>query len=173
MSPVLLIVLAGLWAAVLIPATVRSRDHAHDGRTMEGFHTAMRTLSRRSPSATDSRRILVPTSQMTGAGSPRADVGRRRTVLLRLLLAAAVTLLLGVARGGVFWALHLLALAGVAATVVWLRRTAVAEAELARRERAALRVERDRREAAELAAYRSRAARATYAEVPHRRAVND
>ena len=36
LSPVLLIVLAGLWAAVLIPATLRSREHAHDGRTMDG-----------------------------------------------------------------------------------------------------------------------------------------
>lgn len=175
MSPVLLIVLAGLWAAVLIPATVRSRDHAHDGRTMDGFHTAMRTLSRRSPAAsTDSRRILLPSPQMTGAPPSPPSLARRRAVFLRLLAAAAATLVLAIGLGGsLWWLLHLAVDAGLVGVVVWLRRTTIVEAEQARRLRQTMRAERARREAAELAAYRSRADRSTYIELPHRRAVGD
>ncbi len=174
MSPVLLIVLAGLWAAVLIPATVRSRDHAHDGRTMDGFHTAMRTLSRRPPSSTDSRRILVPTPQVTGAAPSSPSLARRRLVFLRVLGAAAASLAFAVALGGpLWWLVHLAADAGLVAVVVWLRRTSLVEAEQARRARATVRADRVRREAAQLAAYRSRANRYTYVELPQRRAVGD
>lgn len=170
----LLIVLAGLWAAVLIPATMRSRDHAHDGRTMDGFHTAMRTLSRRSASSTDSRRILLPSPQVTGAGPSGPSLARRRTVFLRLLGAAVATLSAAALLGGpLWWSLHVAADAGVVAVLVWLRRTTIAEAEQARRSRQAMRAGRTRREAAELAAYRARAARPAWVELPHRRAVGD
>ncbi|HVE64685.1 MAG TPA: hypothetical protein VNB94_12910 [Mycobacteriales bacterium] len=174
MSPVLLIVLAGLWAAVLIPATMRSRDHAHDGRTMDGFSTAMRTLSRRPAATADSRRILVPTTSVTGPQSPGPSLARRRTVFLRLLGLTVVSFVLAMLFGGpLWWLVQLAANAGLLAVVVWLRRTALAEAEQARQVRLAVRADRMRREAAQLAAYRSRADRSAYLDLTHRRAVGD
>ncbi|HVF19774.1 MAG TPA: hypothetical protein VNA14_05995 [Mycobacteriales bacterium] len=173
LSPVLLIVLAGLWAAVLIPATLRSRDHAHDGRTMDGFHTAMRTLSRRT-TPTDSRRILIPPASLTSAAVTFPGVARRRSVFLRAAWAAAGALLLAIAFGGWFlWLLQIgtdLALVGV---VGWLRRISVAEAQEARRVRRAMHAERLRREAAQVAAFAARRSRPAYDELAHRRAVND
>ena len=164
--------LAGLWAAVLIPATMRSRDHAHDGRTIEGFHTAMRTLSRRTP--TDSRRIVVPAPQVTSDAPDVPSLARRRTVLIRALAASMGTFVLAVAAGGVTWLLlHVAADVALVGVVAWLRRAALAEAAYARQMRRARAADRSYREAAELEAYRaSRAQRRAY-EVEHRRAVND
>ena len=165
--------LAGLWAAVLIPATLRSRDHAHDGRTMDGFHTAMRTLSRRT-TPTDSRRILVPPPSLTSAAASFPSVARRRSVFMRTAWAAAGTLLLAIAFGG--WALWLLQVAAdfaVVGVVGWLRRISVAEAQEARRVRRAMYAERVRREAAQVAAFAARRSRPAYDELAHRRAVND
>lgn len=164
--------LAGLWAAVLIPATMRSRDHAHDGRTIEGFHTAMRTLSRRTP--TDSRRIVVPAPRVTAAAPDVPSLERRRTVLARVLAAVIVTFFLAVATGGVSWLLHVAADIALVGVVAWLRRAALAEAAYARQQRRARAADRTHREAAELEAYRaSRAQRRAYDEIAHRRAVND
>ena len=157
---------------MLIPATMRSRDHAHDGRSIEGFHTAMRTLSRRTPP--DSRRIVVPTAGALG-DSTVPSVAQRRSVLLRTVAAVLATFVLAVATGGVSWVLHLAADAALVGVVMWLRRAALADAEQAREARKARQLHRAHREAAELAAYRARAARRTYAqpEAPRRRAVGD
>ena len=178
LSPVLLIVLAGLWAAVLIPATLRSREHAHDGRTMDGFHTAMRTLSRRTTTTTDSRRILLPPPSLTAVAPSAPSVSRRRTVLLRVVWAVAGTLLAAVAFGGpLLWVAHVIADLGLVGVVGWLRRITLAEAQEARRIRRAMHLERVRRDAvresAQVAAFRARAARPAYDELAHRRAVND
>lgn len=164
--------LAGLWAAVLIPATMRSRDHAHDGRSIEGFHTAMRTLSRRT--GPDTRRIVVPAPHVTAEVPGVPSLARRKTVFSRALATAIATFVLAVVTGGVSWVLHLAADVALGGVVVWLRRAATAEAEHARRARRERQAERDHREAAELAAYRaSRAQRLAYDEISHRRAVND
>jgi len=174
---VLLIVLAGLWAAVLIPATLRSREHAHDGRTMDGFHTAMRTLSRRTP-PTDTRRILLPPPAIASPGGPIGPtVARRRTVFLRAVWAVAGTLLLALATGSaLLWVTHIAADAALFGVVAWLRRISLAEAAEARRARRIAAIERARREAereaAKVAAFRARVTR-PYDELAQRRAVND
>ena len=165
--------LAGLWAAVLIPATLRSRDHAHDGRTMDGFHTAMRTLSRRT-TPTDSRRILVPPPSLTSDASSFPSVARRRSVFMRTAWATVGTLLLAVAFGGwPLWLLQVAADAALLGVVAWLRRISVAEAQEARRARRAMHAERLRREAAQVAVFTPRRSRPAYEELAHRRAVND
>ncbi|HVE97795.1 MAG TPA: hypothetical protein VNA12_01290 [Mycobacteriales bacterium] len=163
--------LAGLWAAVLIPATMRSRDHAHDGRSIEGFHTAMRTLSRRTPP--DSRRIVVPAPHVTSDGPALPSLARRRAALLRTSAIVLATFGYAVAAGGRSWLLHLAADAALVAVVMWLRRTALAEAAQARQQRRAQQELRAHREAAELATYRARAARRTFEDLPQRRAVGD
>ena len=168
----LLIVLAGLWAAVLIPATLKSRDHAHDGRTMDGFHTAMRTLSRRT-TPTDARRILVPPPSFTAPVPSAPSVARRRAVFLRAVWAVAGTLLLAVAFGGILWLGQLAADAALGGVVTWLRRISVVEAQEARRARREMHAERLRREAAQVAVFTARRSRPAYDELAHRRAVND
>jgi hypothetical protein len=138
MSPVLLLVLAGLWAAVLIPATRTSRDIVHDGRSMQGFSTAMRVLSRRAQ-PTYGRYIMVPTADMTEVapgGSPRQLV-RRRRMLARLVAVALITLLAAVVLGGFWLPVHLAVDGLMVAYVVRLRRLALRRAEATRAARRA------------------------------------
>jgi hypothetical protein len=181
---VLLVVLAALWAAVLVPATLGSRTAHHDDRTMSGFSTAMRTLSRRSAGTqSDSRRIVVPTAAVTDARRKvlAARRRRRRLLLSRLLWAGGITLGLAVVLGGPWLAVHAavdLVLVGV---IVFLRREALRTEAEQRAERRRLLAER---EAAQHAAYLAAQARRRAeqqsvrelvrpVELPQRRAVND
>ena len=61
----LLLFLAAAWVAVLIPATRSSRDAAYDGRSMQGFSTAMRVLSRRT-SSSEGRYVVMPAVDAPG-----------------------------------------------------------------------------------------------------------
>lgn len=145
----LLIVLAALWAAVLIPATLNSRTAAHDDRTINGFSTAMRTLSRRSATATaDSRRVLVPTLSVTDERrkARRERLRRRRLALTRVLWTAVGTATLAVLLGGPWLAIHLAVDALLVAVLVWLRRAALVEERAARAERRAAAAEREQLE---------------------------
>jgi hypothetical protein len=143
---VLLIVLAALWAAVLVPATLNSRTAAHDDRTINGFSTAMRTLSRRSAttSASDARRVLVPTLSVTDdrRKAQRERLRRRRLVLSRMCWTAVGTATLAVVLGGPWVPIHLVVDVGLVGVLVWLRRAAVADEAIARAERRAAAAER-------------------------------
>ncbi len=146
----LLLVLAGLWAAVLIPATRGTRDAAYDGRSMQGFSTAMRVLSRRNAPA-DSRYIMVPTAATTSPTSKaRRQQQRRRAVLARLVWACGLTLAAAVLLGGPWPAAHLLCDLALVGYAVRLRRLELARAT---DQHTARRAELDRREAAHRAAY--------------------
>ena len=180
----LLIVLAALWAAVLVPATLNSRTAAHDDRTINGFSTAMRTLSRRSATSTsDARRVLVPTLSVTDERrkARRARLRRRRAVLMRLLWTSAISAGLAVLLGGPWLAIHLAVDVVLAGVVVWLRREAVRDERAQRAERRAAAEERERAEHEAYVAAREERIRqrgeiarlaATRPE-PHRRAVGD
>jgi Flp pilus assembly protein TadB len=179
-----LIVLAALWAAVLVPATLNSRTAAHDDRTINGFSTAMRTLSRRSATATaDSRRVLVPTLSVTDdrRKARRERLRRRRVMLGRLLWTAVGTATLAVLLGGPWVPIHLLVDVALVGALVWLRRAAIEEDRVARLERRAAAAERERLEhdsylAAREERMRQRGEMARLAAAPRenrRRAVGD
>ncbi len=179
MSAVLLIVLAALWAAVLIPATLRTRDTASEMRSIDGFHMAMRTLSRRTMPV-DGRYIMIPTPAVTDAPrrETRAQMAHRRTMLLRLFWAAGGSLVLVALFGGPWLWVHALADLALGGYVVWLRREAVRRtAELRQERRQEVRQreaeERERRAAAIAARRQREAVRAALAPVdePVRRRV--
>jgi hypothetical protein len=143
-------VVAG-WAAYLVPFWF----HRHDGaaaelRSIHGFSTAMRTLSRRTPAYVDGRYVLVPGSRhhmttetpapvhVSGAGVRKASetrVVRRRQALVAMLAVTVVSAGLGFfVRGLTIWVALGNALATFGYAVV-LRRSAVREAERKRRAR--------------------------------------
>jgi hypothetical protein len=170
--------LAVLWFTVIAWATRDNRDAAHDGRSIDRYSHAMRVLSRRAPSrpsrgavSVPGRYILVPGAAVTGGREARPvvpAVERRRRTLRRLVIASAVSFA-GILLGGPWLVIHLLVDATLAGYVVFLRRSALRSAEVARRER---------REAEHRAAYEAaHAPPATVLEMPgrpeQRRAVND
>ncbi len=149
-SILVLLVVAG-WAAYLVPFWF----HRHDGaaaelRSIHGFSTAMRTLSRRTPSYVDGRYVLVPGSRhrtttetpsavhVSGASVRRATetrVVRRRQALVGMLVVTVISMAAAVPFGGLaVWVALGNALATTGYAVV-LRRAAVREAERKRRAR--------------------------------------
>jgi hypothetical protein len=182
--------LAVLWFTVIAWATRDNRDAAHDGRSIDRYSHAMRVLSRRAPSrparsgaSVAGRYVLVPGTAVTGGreaargGAARpalSAVERRRRTLRQLVIASGVSFA-GILLGGPWLVIHLLVDAGLVAYVVFLRRSALRSAEIARRERrAALALRESEHRAAYEAAH---APTATVLEMPERpeqrRAVND
>jgi hypothetical protein len=143
-------VVAG-WAAYLVPFWF----HRHDGaaaelRSIHGFSTAMRTLSRRTPTYVDGRYVMMPGSRhrtttavpaavhVSGAGVRKAAetrVARRRQTLLAMLASTAVSLLVAWLRGGLAVWIALGCLAAMTGYAVALRRVTVREAQRKRRAR--------------------------------------
>ena len=137
------------WGAYLVPFWVRRHDGpAAELRSIQGFSTAMRTLSRRKPSYVDGRYVLMPGAprsaaqppavHVSGGGSRRAvdhALARRRRVLLSLVALSVVSLpLMAFVGGRTGW----LAAASMAATIgyaVVLRRESVRVDERRRRAR--------------------------------------
>ncbi|MEO6714888.1 MAG: hypothetical protein ABIM89_15880, partial [Mycobacteriales bacterium] len=124
------------WGAYLVPFWVRRHDGpAAEMRSIQGFSTAMRTLSRRRPSYANGRYIVMPSSSATGAlpeavhvsgaGTRRRvdhTLARRRQALLSLLVVSAVSVPLAILVGGrTFWLL-LLSVVATSAYAVALRR---------------------------------------------------
>ena len=133
-----LVLLALVWAAVLVPQALRSRN-ASPHATVGGFERAMDVLrSDTSPG----RQVFVPgdagrivSREPTGSASPAlvaepspvvgrdaAVVDRRRAWFVRALAACGVSLLLAVLVGGWFWLPAVLTVLPTIAYVVVLRR---------------------------------------------------
>ena len=129
--------------------------HRHDGaaaelRSIHGFSTAMRTLSRRTPTYVDGRYVMMPGSRhrtttetpaavhVSGAGVRKATetrVVRRRQALIGMLVVTLISAGAAVAIGGLaVWVAVGNALATTGYAVV-LRRAAVREAQRKRRAR--------------------------------------
>lgn len=118
-----LMILAVVWAAVLVPPFVRSRRDGHPGSSVMSFRAQLSTLERATPGS--SLRPMVetqrPTAEVAGLGSIDAR-RRRRDVLVGLLGATGVTLLLAFALGGLFTLLFLLSAASLGGYVYALRQ---------------------------------------------------
>lgn len=137
------------WGAYLVPFWA----HRHDGpaaelRSIQGFSTAMRTLSRRKTGYVDGRYVLMPGARPTaalpqavhvsGAGVRRpADhtLVRRRQALLSLLVVSAVSMPLAIFVGGLTSWLTAVSLLSTAGYAVVLRRATVRANERRRRAR--------------------------------------
>ncbi|MDQ1708796.1 MAG: hypothetical protein QOG49_181 [Frankiaceae bacterium] len=137
------------WGAYLVPFWV----HRHDGpaaelRSIQGFSTAMRTLSRRKPSYVDGRYVVLPAADsriaqpqavhVSGAGTRRAadhSLARRRQALGSLLVMSLVSAPLAWFVGGrTVWLLAISVCATLGYAVV-LRRETVRANERRRRAR--------------------------------------
>ena len=97
-----LLVLAAIWAAVLLPPYLQKRRAFHPSSSIVDFEHGLRVLER-----TGDPYAPMPVRPGTRP-MRRADVQRRRRDVLATLAAAAVlTLLLAVVAGGAVWLLHL------------------------------------------------------------------
>ena len=119
MAILVILVLAVLWGAVLLPPILRSRAESGSPSGIGDFvHRLRAGLGHRSPDASLPPRqpimgpVAGPPPGMTPLRAPGAMTPvqrRRRDVLLVLLGAAAITLLMGLLAGSVaFWVLHLM-----------------------------------------------------------------
>jgi hypothetical protein len=117
-----LVILAGVWAAVLVPPFLRSRREGRPGSSVMSFRAQLSTLERATPGSR-----LHPLPGAGGVG-PRVDLApldarrRRRDVLVGLLGATAATFLLAVLFGGVFTLLFVVTGGACGAYVYALRQ---------------------------------------------------
>lgn len=135
-----LLVLAAIWAAVLVPPYLQKRRATHPSSSVVDFHQQLAVLQRTGRAlggaplqegyAIQASRPTVPAMgrpSMTGPTMTRTDVlRRRRDVLVTLTSAAALTFLLAVALGGNVWLLQLLvdaALLGYVALLLHIKES--------------------------------------------------
>ncbi len=141
---VVLLILAGVWAVVLVPPYLRSRSEGRPAHSISSFRQHLSTLERAAPGARGGTpmtpmgpgpmavrpRPAAPLAGRSGATVPvgRAEVRkRRRDILFTLAGAALITFVLALALGGVAILFHLAAdalLGGYVYLLVQLRRAA-------------------------------------------------
>lgn len=117
MSLLVLILLVGMWGAVLLPGVLRDRGSSPSNQ-VDAFQ---RSLGRLAPDAgRDAVRTPTPAT--------RSEIVQRRiTALKYLAVSLASTLVLGVVVGGVLWVLPVLAALALGGYLMVLRDMAVRE----------------------------------------------
>lgn len=122
MNEALVVILALMWALVLLPGAIRSRRSSLR-TTVGGFEHAMDVLAHhRSPQG---RELMVPrdaTRIVTGRAAQRSVIARRRRAFTVLATATIVSLLLGVLASGPFWLLFFGSAAALGSYVTLLLR---------------------------------------------------
>ncbi len=99
-----LLVLAAIWAAVLLPPYLEKRRAVHPSSSIVDFRHQLSVLQR-----TGDPYAPVPVRPTPRRAMSRTDAQRRRRdVLATLTAAAALTLLIALFAGGAVWLLHLL-----------------------------------------------------------------
>jgi hypothetical protein len=135
---VVLIILAVMWAAVLLPPWLRNRSEQRPADSIVSFRRQLSVLERAKPGMTHptpsySGGATAPSAALMARRLSRAEARRRRRdVLVTLLGAAGLTLVLGVFLGPAVLLLHVLIdilLAGYVALLVRAQRLA-AEREM-------------------------------------------
>lgn len=129
-----LIILAAVWAAVLVPPMLRSRRQGSPDNSVVSFRAQLSTLERATPGT--SLRDLPPGSasirgmSMATSAQQIDPRRRRRDVLVGLLAATSFSFLLFVAFGGTFTTfLFLLSIGATGAYVYALRQMHVRSTE--------------------------------------------
>ncbi len=135
MQKLILLILVGVWAAVLVPPALRSRVQGRPGDSISDFNRRLDILGRtrntrrsaiprigsRAPRTVAPYRTTTPLAARTTtplvtrstrpalrvAAPVSAAARRRRDVFVFLLAAVGVTFVAAVWRGGIFWAGHL------------------------------------------------------------------
>lgn len=119
-----LVILAAIWAAVLVPPYLQNRRETRPGDSIASFRSQLSVLERTTPGGRSSNlaRLDVgryappayaPPARRRAPSQAHATLRRsearrrRRDVFLTLLGAVVVTFLLAVALGGTVWMLHL------------------------------------------------------------------
>lgn len=98
-----LVVLAAIWAAVLLPPYLQKRRAFHPHASIGDFRNQLAVLQR-----TGDPYAPVRSAPALARGLSRPDVQRRRRdVLTTLAAAAGLTFLLALVAGGAVWLLHL------------------------------------------------------------------
>lgn len=137
MTIVVLVALAAVWAAVLLPPYLQKRRATHPSSSVVDFHQQLAVLQRTgralngaplragyTPRALDRR--PRPNPNIPRPAAIQTDVmRRRRDVFTTLLVAAGMTLLLSLIFGGNVWLLHLMidaALLGYAALLLQIQQ---------------------------------------------------
>lgn len=156
-SILVLLVLAALWVAVLVPAARARLDRGGDWRSLDRFASGMRVLSRRQHNTAGRRWVVTPPrpgdpeeegqetileaayDALRARWSPATLVQRRRRTVLGLAAAVLLTLLLSAVAGPWWLLLQLPADAALGAVLVWCVRSAARE----RARRDALAAERE------------------------------
>ncbi len=120
MTLLVLVILAVIWAAVLLPPYLQSRSESRPADSISSFQRQLSVLERRAgtvpsvPGRSAARpgavrpgmartSMVLPAVRMSRAEARR----RRRDVLCTLAGAAAITFVLSLAMGGAVWALQL------------------------------------------------------------------
>lgn len=132
-----LILLAIVWAIVLVPPFLRNRAETRPGSSVSSFRNGLDVLGRATPGPSlVARPALRSDLPLPGAPNGRAAARkRRRDVLFVLAGTAAFTLLLALAFGGLAILLHLavdVALAGYVFLLVQMRKMATDRATTVR-----------------------------------------
>lgn len=131
-----LVILAMIWAAVLVPPYLQNRRESRPGDSIASFRAQLNVLERTTPGGRSralarleagqqqadrrlvagyaARQVAPATMRRSALGRPgsaaarRAEARRRRRdVFLTLLGAVGVTFVLALAMGGMVWMLHL------------------------------------------------------------------
>lgn len=114
MTIVVLLVLAAIWAAVLLPPYLQKRRATHPSSSVVDFNHKLAVLQRTGRPLADS---VVRTSVAAGTYAPRPPaprmarndvLRRRRDVFTTLSASAVLTFFLALLMGGNVWLLHLL-----------------------------------------------------------------
>jgi hypothetical protein len=122
-----LVILAVIWAAVLVPPYLQNRSDSRPADSISTFRNQLSVLERRAGSAVPSHAAPVRLPQVTAirldrSRSARAEMRkRRRDILVTLLAAAGLTLVIGLVMTPVLY-LHVLIDAMVGAYVALLIR---------------------------------------------------
>jgi hypothetical protein len=121
-TAVVLLILAVIWAAVLVPPWLQSRRETRPGDSIASFRNQLTVLQRATPGARPVEGTVTQLPRRAGpvataARRPAPEVGmprrsevrrRRRDVFLTLLGAVGLTFILAVMLGGPVWGLHVL-----------------------------------------------------------------
>jgi Flp pilus assembly protein TadB len=104
-----LIILAVIWAAVLLPPYLQNRSENRPADSISSFRNQLSVLERRTGTSSAGYGYgPAPLTALRRRAQRSGARKRRRDILFTLVGAAALTAVLALALGGPVWALHLM-----------------------------------------------------------------